>query len=663
MLAESIIRIGRPIVNSSLPNRERVRWLTDADSENCKNYFQHVFLVELDGERTAFHFMQVGNWEEKKFHVDKTRNNAYPILYPQGGNPLVAQGTYPVPCYLMYDPHINGMNDVQSFAEKVVLPRLRNTVVYSGAEDEQLTAIAKKVADVLAAHYDSFITEEKQLGILYIVDHSLPTFQTKDERITDPRYLWITESKLKPDEHVYLDGDTALSGIIEAKFSEAKTLGHEKNAVSTFTNREEDEVASIYNKFWLWLSPTWEMPRSIYWGKAEWTRGVKIDRTTYEAYLYGVQFLKQITVPISSGILKEMFAPITSVEAKKHMKVTSFEPIFGVPLVLPLVEGDSQQLYDKYQKILNRGSELNDSDLHLQLLAGIDKVVPKVSDAHRLTLLYYSGDLSRGNMHIRMVIEDVIPTVAATLQKIVRGINRKDLFDIRKAFGSNTDKDYYRAQSLPSLLANAYGPGYVWSSLQSVFHRQPIKVKRLYRTTARKLSELANKEEHWGMVDELTFHYAFLAFYRRYQSEIAKQEERVKTMADWSQTLEDYHTGTVAMEKLRDTETLGFVSGLLLKQFSNSFHHKTGKDFVKHRVMKFGNKLTPEMIWKDGVLRCEELAAQWDMKLAKNFRPVLAQVLLGFLEAEQQNKLSAGKDQFMTAFWSGYLMYQKKEEE
>ena len=49
-------------------------------------------------------------------------------------------------------------------------------------------------------------------------------------------------------------------------------------------------------------------------------------------------------------------------------------------------------------------------------------------------------------------------------------------------------------------------------------------------------------------------------------------------------------------------EELGFVTGLLLKQFSNSYYRKTEKEFVKHRVMKFGSKLTPEMVWKDGVI-------------------------------------------------------------
>jgi hypothetical protein len=661
LLAEAITRIGRPIAQSSLPNEKRIRWLSDVDSVNCKNYFKHVFIVELLGEETVFHFLTIGNKVEKDFIVDEGRNKAFPIFYPQGGNPLKAQGIYPVPCYLMYGPHIKKMNQPNAFAQDVILPRLKSTVSYLGKKEEELELIAKRTAELLAHNYESFIQDEKQLGILYIYDHSLQEFQTFKERGNDQRFFWITESKLLAGDHLYLDSEKTIEDIIKAKFTEAKELGHEEEAVSTFTN-ETGEVVSVYNKFWLWLSPTWEMPRSIYWGKKEWTKGIKVDRQSYEAFLYGTQFLKLITVPISSGILKEMFAPIMNVEAKKHMKATSFKPVFGAPLVTPLLDGDSEQLYQKYLRILDN-EEKTDSDIHLELLAGINRIIPSMSDEHRLMLLYYSGDLSRGNMHVRLVIEDIVPSVAEKLQKIVKSISKKEILKIRKIFGINNDKEFYRVRSLPSLLSNAYGPGYVWSSLQTVLQQQPISVERLYGATSRKLNELANKEDHWGMINELTFHYAFLAFFNRYQEEIVKKEGKVKTVSCWSQMLEQYHTANIKVDDLHDVEKLGFVTGLLLKQFSNSYHHKTGKDFVKHRVMKFGSKLTPQMIWKSGLARCKELQGQWDMGIARNFDPVLSHVLLGFLDAEKENLLVREKDRFMTAFWSGYLMYKKVESE
>lgn len=663
MLSEDIIRIGRPIATSDLSNEQRIRWLTDVDNEVCKNYFQNVFLLELDNEHEAFHYLKIGDGEKKNFQVARNRNTAFPIIYPNGGNPLKAQGIYPVPVYLMYEQHIKDMNKGQEFAREVILPRLKKTVPYNDENTERLESIAQKVALLLKQNYDSFIEEEKQLGILYICDLQLSAFQRLPATESNKKWLRITESKLYPGSYLYLDSDIALKGIIEAKFSEAKELGYKMNAISTITNEPAEEVVSIYNKSWLWLSPTWEMPKSIYWGKSDWTNGIKIDKKSYEAFLYGTQFLKQITVPITNAILKEMFAPYMNVEAKRNMRNTSFEPIYGVPLVVPLLDGDSQQLYKRYNRILKQ-ENLTDADLHLEILAGINRIIPRFSDEHRINLLYYSGDLSRGNMHVRLVLNDIIPSVAEKLQSIIRTINSIDLFDIRAFFSLNQDRKYYRVHSLPSIVSNAFGPGYVWSTLQTIFHQQPIRINRVYQVTSNKLVELANKEDYWGMMDELVFHYAFLAFYNKYSQEILKNKERVKTLSDWNALIQKYHEGNISLEDLQEAEQLGFVTGLLLKQFSNSYRFKTGHDdFVKHRVMKFGSKLTPEMIWTQGVLRCKELKEQWDMKLASNFEKTLAFVLLAFIEADNKKLLINEKDKFMTAFWSGYLIYKKEQQE
>ncbi len=384
-----------------------------------------------------------------------------------------------------------------------------------------------------------------------------------------------------------------------------------------------------------------------------------MDAENYEAYLYGVQFLKEIKVPVSNVILKEMFSPITNVEAKKNMSVSSFEAIYGIPLVLPLVDGDSQQLYQKYRKMLVKNNEReSDSDLHLKVLAGIDKVVTGVEDEHRLTILYYSGDLSRGNMHIRAVIEDIIPSVARKIERIVYLLKTRETSKIQSAF-SLRKQEFYRTQTLPSLLANAHGPGYVWNSLQAVLHKEPLSVDRLRMATAKKLNELANKEDWWQMAQELVFYYSFLYFLEQYEEKILEYKGGLKTLADWGNFMELYSKGTLELSHFQTVEQLGFVAGLLTKQFSNSYYQKTKKDFVKHRVMKFGSKLTPEMIWKKGLLHSEELAQQWDMKIGANFHKVLAQALLGFLE--KQHQLILENDVFMTAFWSGYLLYKKDE--
>jgi hypothetical protein len=663
LLAEAIIRIGRPVVNSDLPLTERIRWLTDVDSENCKNYFQHVWVVECLKEETALHFIEIGKKVkvEKKetFLVDTARNVAFPIIYPNGGNPLHAQGVYPLPCYLMYDPHIKAFEKHEEFAENVLLPRFKKTICcMQDMKSEEQLSYAKRIAKLLAEQAASFVYEDKQLGILMVVDPRFPVYRYGNN-LDSRQYVKVANSLLDVDKEIYLDGQVLLDGIIEARFDEAKTLGVEKNQVSTFTNRIEKEVVSIYNKSWLWLSSTWEAPKSIYWGEREWTKGIKIDRETYEAFLYGVQLLKQITVPLSNVTLKEMFAPHMNAEAKQKISFSSIEPIFGVPFVLPLLDGDSEQLYKKYKRIL-KNDELDQEALHMELLAALKgTIVPKSTDDYRLMLLYYSGDLSRGNIHIRAVIDDVIPSVASEIQQILKELNRSELFRLREILGLERRENEvdYRFASLPAMLANAYGPGYVWSSMQSAFHRKPLQAHRVRASIACKLTELANKQSIFAMRQELVFYYGFVYFLNAYYKRVLKEEWEGMGLHDFLTLAEKYHGGTITMDDLTTPETLGFVSGLALRQFSKSYGAKTKKDFINHRIMKFGSKLNPEMIWKNGLLRCEELARQWDLGIKENFRSVLAHLLSGFLHAQKEGWLLNQKEHMMTAFWSGYLIY------
>ena len=664
MLTESIVRIGKPIVCSDLPIRERIRWLTDVNSDNCKNFFQNVFLIELGDDSDELHRIQIGNIMKTKkkevFVVDEVRNTSFPILYPCGGNPRLAQGIYPLPCYLMYDAHIKEMNKPDYFAAKVLMPRLQNTLGYKGWGDEEKVDIQNRVATLLKNAVDTIVFDGK--GILMLFDDRLSVYKKLNKREETFSYLWINESILYEGHHLYLNGEEVIKGIINARFDEAGSLGKKKNSISTFTNKKTDEVVSVYNKSWLWLSPTWEMPRSIYWDKKDWTKGIKIDRESYEAYLYGAQFLKQIQVPISSSILKEMFAPIENVEAKKYKKPLSYEAIYGIPMVLPLLDSDLGELFKKFRAMLKKDGKISDTDLHLEVLAGLkESIVPESSDKYRLSILYYSGDLSRGVMHIRAVIEDVIPSVAHGIQTILKDLRRKALPQIQKMFELK-DGRVFRVETLPALLGNAYGSGYLWSSLQNTLHKKELTIDRLLLSTSKKLNQLANKEDFWGMKQELVFFFSFLYFLSNYNEKILGKEKGVKELVEWQRTIDAYNRGEIDTADVASTEMLGFISGMLLKQFSNSYYQKTKKDFVKQRVMKFGSKLDPKMVWKNGLLRCEELAEQWDLKLAGNFRTVLGHVLLGFIEADSKNLLVSQRDIFMTAFWSGYLIYKKSEE-
>lgn len=670
MLAESIIRMGKVIAASNLSNKERIRLLTDVTSDSCKNYFQNVWIVETDGEQVTSYRKQVGEFQRDErnkevFVVDSINSTSFPVFFPSGGNPLHAQGVYPVPCYLMYDPHIKGMATGNEWAQEVLLPRLKKTISYSSYTAEQLDNLAILIGTELSSKKDDYIVAAKQLGILIICDSRLADFSYADVSFRNADSLVVGESIMYSGKQIVLNEEQALSNILEARYTEAKELGVRTNAYSTFTNHLEAEVVSAYNKSWLWLSPTWEAPRSIYWSDKDWTDGIKIDRENYEAFLYGAQFMKQLQKPLVAPVLKEMFAPNNRVEAKKHMSYSSFQSIYGIPILLPLLDADLGQAYSKLQRIVRRGEAGNSSDLHMERLAGIkDTFVPGDAEEYRLTLLYYSGDLSRGDVHIRAMIEDVIPSVAWKVQKVIDTVSkgkvlRKIIENLGMDYEQERERQQYRIGYLPSLLANAYGPAYVWNTLQDVFHKRQITLGRIYRSTAEKLNECANKEQYWEMKRELVFYYAFAAFVQNYNQNILGNEEEVITMEDWQDYVQKYHDGTITEDDLKDPEELGFIIGMLTRQYSDSYYVKTKRELLKTRIMKFGSKLTPDMIWKSGLMRFEELAQQWDLKLAGNFRSVLAVVLYEFLQQRQTKKIDAYRDEFMTAFWSGYLMYQQ----
>ncbi|MBE2906246.1 hypothetical protein NSS60_04500 [Anoxybacillus sp. FSL W8-0382] len=669
MLAEAVVRVGESLVSSDLPLTERIRLLTDVDNEACKNFFEHVWVVECIEEQVNVRLMRIGEkvkeGKKETFVVDRAKNVAFPIIYPNGGNPLNAQGSYALPCYLMYDRHIKMLKNSGEFAKEMLFPRFERTLCMRHMDNEQKFSYAKKIADLLSRQVATFVYEEKQLGILMIVNPLFPAYQYASQQLDPQRYIKIGDSRIETDKSVYLDGKMLIEAIISARLDEAKTLGRDINQVSTFTNKIETEVVSIYNKSWLWLSSTWEAPKSIYWGDKEWTRGIKVDRHSYEAFLYGAQLLKQLTVSLSNATLKEIFSPHTNVEAKKKMKSSSFEKIFGVPLILPLHDGEVKQLFKKYRRILKKEEHSREA-LHMKLLAALDGIiVPESTDDYRLMLLYYSGDLSRGDVHIRAVIDDVIPSVASKVQQILKRLNRSELFSIRELFGLDRDenKEDVRLSSLPAMLANAYGPGYVWSSMQSVFHRQPIRMERICQVVARKLTELANKQQIFSMRQELVFYYSFMYFLDVYYQIVLNDQREGITLQDFLVLATKYHEGTITANDLTSPESLGFVSGLALRQFSRSYGAKTKKDFINHRVMKFGSKLNPEMIWKNGLIRCEELARQWDLGIKENFRTTLAYVLIGFLRAKEEGWLANKKEHMMTAFWSGYLMYDQVAKE
>lgn len=660
MLLSDIVKIGKPFVESPMSIIERIQLLTDFGKDEVKNFYGNIFIVEIHDSHTSLQFKQFQDEHNGPVNLDEACG--IPITLPSGGNPLHAQGVYPTPSYPLYERHINEFSDEKK-TRKLVMDRLVRTIPYMDKNDE-IEQLASMVTEVLVQDATKYVTEEKQLGILVIVDHSLDLFTTDAREDT----LFITESVIM-NKPIFIQSDAIISNIIESRFLEATELGSLEDDVSTISNQTSEKLVSAYNKGWLWLSPTWEMPRSIYWKDKEWTKGIRLNRQEYEMFYYGTQFLKQIQTPLHTSVLKEMFAPIQNVEAKKNMRPTSFEMIYGIPYFTPLVKGQPLEIYEKFTvlKDINEDKGISDNDLQLEILSGIQrKIIPDLTDEYRLTILYYSGTLQRGDIHIRGQIEDVVPSVAYQIQRIIKKLVGKYFTRIGNHLNISEEQQKYtrfKVSHLPTLLSNAYGPGYIWSMLQAVFHRKPLTISRVTKQTGRRLNELANKEDYWTLRHELLFYLTFIEFYNEYSKQVLNEKEGKMGMEQWESILTRYQEGNLQHEDLNSAQKLGFVTGCLLQQFDRSYWVKTGKAFVDTRVMRFGSKLTPEMIWKNGLLRMQELQKQWDLGIKGNFHHALAFVLQGMMWMKETQVLSKEKDEFMTMFWSGYLMLPKAKKE
>lgn len=659
MLLSDIVRIGRPLVNGKMNIKERIQLLTDVGKEEVKNFYGNIFLIEVNSDNATFHYYQLQ--DEKNGPADLNYAIGLPISLPSGGNPLLAQGIYPIPCYPMYDKHIKEFPN-KTNTEKVIYDRLIRTIPYMKMDSVVLREKAKIINSCLTENASKYIHDERQLGILAIVDYSIDLYTTDKTSQSLP-------IRTSTEREIYIDSTRIIKNIIEARFQEAKELGTEKNAVSTLSNKLSDEVVSAYNKSWLWLSPTWEPPKSIYWKDNEWTKGIRLNREEYEAYIYGTQFLKQIQTPINATILKEMFAPTFSIEAKKHLSPTSFEPIYGIPYFLPLTEKDPVETYTKFLNLKQRleASEISDSDLQLEIISGLQKkIIRDITDDYRITIIYYSGTLNRGDIHIRSQIEDVVPSTASKVQFILKNLEKRIFSSIANLLDmddANNDYTLFKIRHLPTLLSNAYGPGYLWTSMDDVLHRRPIGIKRVMKQTNRRINELANKGDYWGIRSELLFFHSFAEFYRIYNKEILNQKEGILSMVQWEKLIAKYESGTLTNSDLDSIAKVGFVCGLLVSQFERSYYVKIGKGYLETRIMRFGSKLTPEMIWKNGLLRMEELKRSRDLRIRPNYEKALALVLPAIYYLNEKNSLVKEKDEFLTMFWSGYLMLPKNKKE
>jgi hypothetical protein len=401
----------------------------------------------------------------------------------------------------------------------------------------------------------------------------------------------------------------------------------------------------------------------------------------------GAHIFGKLTKLIQPRLTKEIFAPAADAAGKKvaqRRKLKVLPTVRGSAFLLPIHDDalEDDELRSEFaanvRTILDPPIEKGSSaERYLDEVTGFELFLPEDAekDDYRLTFVYFSGDPSRGNIHLRAFIQDVIPSTVSRLRKIARSKAKYGL-ELQRSINPNVSDEqaasfYNRLSSVPFILGRAYGGSYLWKQLESVMYGRPLDLRRPTRNAARRMTSLSKslsgKDGMYELYEEVVFYLHFLEFLGTYNNEMALRdnddsiERRPEMkMRPWKELLNDVLQGPVGELHFESPADLGFACGVLTRRFGRSYWHATkagkdGKDFLKHRVMTFGSDLSPEVVWKRGMAKMFDLEARLSkLNLSEDFRQRVGLVLA---ELDRlRDEVRSSRDEFMSAFWSGYAL-------
>ena len=170
--------------------------------------------------------------------------------------------------------------------------------------------------------------------------------------------------------------------------------------------------------------------------------------------------------------------------------------------------------------------------MHLGSTAGLEAFIPEQlsMDDFKISLMYYSGNISRRDIYLRATIEDVMPSTARILTKLVREVAETSLeiaSSVRVREISDKEAAFLKSRysSLPYLLTTAYGGPYLWDTLSSVLHRGNLSYERFTANSSIRMGELARQlPDSRNLFKEKYFYLTFRELLRRYRQEIRQRE-------------------------------------------------------------------------------------------------------------------------------------------
>ncbi|MGI6539317.1 MAG: hypothetical protein ACOX38_00835 [Bacillota bacterium] len=698
MLIENLIRIGRPFVQGGLPPGEIIKQITDVAEPTARNFLSRVWVVEIDRRDGQFrtgrlHVQEWGSYQasgkssKEVFEPDLDRAVGAPFVLPKGGNPLLPQGRYGLPVYPIYDRTVREIMDAErdeaiELCSSFLSSRIERTSGFELSESE-IAAVGCQMADGIR----STCVEDnvKALGLIILAESTENGPFGREDFLPsgNPHLAYVGPSVLEEGKHIISRLDRCVEPFWEAKIEEGVEGGERvgPDAVCFFCDNVGRTI-SAYCKAWPWMTPTWEFPFPASWisrrsrssGIDHMVEGIALCEECYKALFYGASIFLKLSTPMDTWLTRELFSPVTSAGGRETSRERGkVEPIYGSAIALPILDmsfddpDDREEFVEAISYMLTQ-SDGHGADMHLSSIAGLEVFIPEQlsKDDFRISIMYFSGNVSQGNVHLRATIEDVLPSTARLLTRLVREIGDISL-DIARAVRSRdiSDKESAflksRYSSLPYLLTMAYGGPYLWDTLSSALHRADLSYPRFVSNSAIRMGQLARQlpDSRDVFKDEVIFYLTFREFLRLYREKIMVTERggAYIGMRNW-RTLLDMMSKELPTDMcFKNVEELGFGCGYLTGVFARQYWAATkfgdsGKDYLKHRVMTFGTDLSPDVLHKRGLGRMEEVARRVNMHLSEDFRIRLGIVLAEY--ARMEDDVSSDRHGFMAAFWSGY---------
>jgi hypothetical protein len=686
LLIEDLIRLGSLYLKSKIPSSAVIRQITDVMSPMTKNFWKNVWVVEVLDDKIKTRCKSWGSQKNGEFSPDYEKVVAAPINIPAGGNKILAQGFYPMMTYPLFDKHFTSFIEGPFEVEKFLKDRLIRTE--TGINSKLVQQISQIIPREFAKEYKG--DKDNKLGVLIIAaiqDDGLYYYTDKViGNVDEVNKIVLGKSSINPGKYIILDLNKASELIWQAKEKEGMEKGFAEDGKCDITG-EQGKVLSSYNKAWPWYTITWDAPFSIYQDRSNLVESIALSPKAYRCLTYGATLVKKLTKRVPYWLAREIFSPVESVEAKNYTRSTT--DIYGFCYVLPITESflEDEQERDNFIRGIENIiiDEVQDTKgttrLHLENILALPYMLSEdlQKDQYRVTVVYYTGNINRGDIHLNALIEDVIPSTIDIIDKIFEEL-LEYIYYLSQKLDINSDKTNHCFDSLPYLLTKAYGGPYLWPTLSKVLHKQTLNNEKFIKNAATRMNELSKglSKNYFKLKSEALFYFTFKQFLYLYNLRILK--EGGDKVENWTQIYDKFIDPASEIE-IKSVAEAGFIAGLVTKKFSQQYYanqmwkagisvdiESKGKrnprqSFISQRVMTYGSTLTPEVIFKNALSKFKEYEYKLGINLAENIERKNGVLLLYYLDNKE--KIHKNKDDFMAAFWAGFSMNvdSKKSEE